>query len=165
MDRSEWVLVPRAIVEQCQSHAWDSKYLAVTDTSRLLSDVLREFIAAAPPPPAEQASGEVADLLADLNEYLVGCPDPGKVPQWFITKPSRLLLRCRAALSAQHPTGVDSEATRPVVDEAGYTKPYVTFNRGKMTVDIRRFLATAAGRALIKKVIALAPQQPEKGEG
>lgn len=40
-------------------------------------------------------------LMADLSDYLRGCPDPDKTwPQWMVKKASRLLWRCRAALTA-----------------------------------------------------------------
>jgi hypothetical protein len=39
-------------------------------------------------------------LLADLNEYLDGCPNPEAVwPKWMVKKASRLLWRCRQALA------------------------------------------------------------------
>lgn len=46
-------------------------------------------------------TSEVEKLLAELDEYLKGCPDPNQVrPKWLVTKPSRLLWACRDQLAA-----------------------------------------------------------------
>lgn len=40
-------------------------------------------------------------LMAQLDDYLRGCPDPNKVwPKWMVKKASRLLWACREVLAA-----------------------------------------------------------------
>lgn len=44
-----------------------------------------------------------ADLLAKLDEYLGGCPDPTGKPWWVVKRSSRLLWECRERLRALSP--------------------------------------------------------------
>lgn len=60
-------------------------------------------------------------LVAELDEYLRGCPDPNKTsPKWMVRKPSRLLWRCRDAIfsltAEQQPAAVDGAMLRKLRD-------------------------------------------------
>src|SRR5690606_1070879 len=97
-------------------------------------------------------------LLAELDEYLRDCPDPDKVtPAWLVKKASRLLWRCRAALSGvSAPVGGD-EARSEIASELKVLDNVTAHDNGSDDLG-------CAEIALNRALAALTPATTPSGE-
>lgn len=144
MNRNEWVWVPREPTEAMHKAMPEVSMYVAIDRFR------RDFglmLAAAPPPPAEQASVEHVETLINLREWWI---------REFGAYPPKMQAMHDAAIAA---------LSQQVVDEAMVDLFMSQFNCEAENTTGTRLYEPERGNVLNALTAVLAPQQPEKGEG